>query len=117
MKNPSFLIAAAVLAGCASRAPIVDTQGVDPLRYQQDLTQCQAYADQVNTAAKTGQTAVGGAALGAVIGAITGNSTTVARGAGVGGVIGGAKGASSGAQEKQTVVRNCLRGRGYRVLN
>ena len=51
------------------------------------------------------------------IGAITGNSSSAARGAGVGAVSGGAKGASQGEQDEVRVVKNCLRGRGYRVLN
>ena len=51
------------------------------------------------------------------LGAIFGNSGDVARGAGAGGVVGGARGAASGEREKDQVLRNCLRGRGYRVLN
>lgn len=53
----------------------------------------------------------------AALGAIAGNSGTAERAAGVGGVIGGAKGAGSGLRERDRVVKNCLRGRGYRVLN
>ncbi len=112
-----ILIAAALLSACASRGPIIDTQGVDMTRYDQDLAQCQAYSGQVNTGAEAGKSAVGGAAVGAVLGAIVGNSGTVARGAGVGGVLGGARGAARGEGEKEQVVKNCLRGRGYRVLN
>lgn len=108
---------AMLLVACASRGPIIDTQGVDMTRYDQDLAQCQAYAGQVNTGTEAGKSAVGGAVVGAAIGAIVGNSTTVARGAGVGGVLGGARGASRGENEKDRVVKNCLRGRGYRVLN
>ena len=52
-----------------------------------------------------------------VLRAIAGNSDTAERAAGVGGVIGGAKGAGSGLRERDRVVKNCLRGRGYRVLN
>lgn len=109
--------AALLLGACASRGPIIDTQGVDMARYDQDLAQCETYAAQVNTGAEAGKSAVGGAALGAVLGAIIGNSSTVARGAGVGGVLGGARGAARGEGEKEQVVKNCLRGRGYRVLN
>ena len=106
-----------LLAACASSGPIVDTQNTDMVRYEQDLAQCEAYAAQVNTGEQAGKGAAGGAVLGALLGAIVGNSTTVARGAGVGGVVGGAKGVAQGANEKQAVVRNCLRGRGDRVLN
>lgn len=109
--------AALLLAACASSAPIVDTQGVDMSRYNQDLAQCEAYAGQVNTGGEAGKSALGGAVVGALFGAIVGNSTTVAQGAGVGAVAGGAQGAVRGEGEKGQVVRNCLRGRGYRVLN
>src|SRR5262249_3207361 len=65
--------AAALVAGCArSYEPIVDTKGIDEARYQQDLSECRDYAEQVNVG---GEAAVGtgiGAALGAAIGAIAG---------------------------------------------
>jgi hypothetical protein len=34
-----------------------------------------------------------------------------------GAIIGGAKGVGKGVHERRTVVRNCLRNRGYAVLN
>ena len=49
------------------------------------------------------------------IGAIA--SGDVARGAGIGAVTGGAQSAHTADREKRTVLENCLRGRGYRVLN
>jgi hypothetical protein len=39
------------------------------------------------------------------------------RSAGVGAVGGGVQGAASGMRERDQVIHNCLRGRGYRVLN
>ncbi|MEH6543929.1 MAG: glycine zipper domain-containing protein [Porticoccaceae bacterium] len=85
--------------------------------YYQDLHECRNYASQVSVAGRTTTGAVAGAVLGGVVGAITGDSGSAQRGAGVGGVVGGVKGASSGYQEKHQVVKNCLRGRGYSVLN
>lgn len=97
--------------------PIIDPQGVDMARYQADLTECQAIADQV----PVGERAVAGAATGAVIGgavgAVVGNRNTATRSAGVGAIGGGVRGAASGMSERDRVVHNCLRGRGYRVLN
>ncbi|MDH3387871.1 MAG: glycine zipper family protein [Gammaproteobacteria bacterium] len=112
-----ILIAAALGAGCASSGskPIIDPDGVDMGRYQNDLAQCQQIAEQVEQKAASG--AVGGALIGGVIGAITGNSDQVRKSAGVGGVLGGAKGAAATRQEKSLVVKNCLRSRGYTVLN
>lgn len=112
----AFLIALGV-AGCASNRVIVDTKGVDMSRYDQDYAECQTYAGQVNTGGQVAKSAGFGAAVGAALGAIFGNSSDVARGAGAGGVVGGAKGAVRGDSEKGQVLRNCLRGRGYRVLN
>ncbi len=105
------------LGACAGKRVIVDTQGVDMSRYERDYADCETYAGQVNTGGQVARSAGFGAAIGAALGAIFGNSSAVARGAGAGGVVGGAKGAVRGDNEKTQVLRNCLRGRGYRVLN
>lgn len=97
--------------------PIVDTKGVNMADYNRDLTECQAYADDVQTAQKAASSAVAGAAVGGAIGAIVGNSNTAARGAGIGAVGGGARGLGDGIRERDRVVKRCLSGRGYRVLN
>lgn len=109
-------LAVLLLAACSgSTGPIIDTQGVDMAKYRQDLAECETYAGQVSTATAVGKGAAGGAAVGAAIGAISGGSGT--RGAGVGAVAGGAQSARIADQEKSRVVHNCLRGRGYKVLN
>jgi hypothetical protein len=109
------LVLALLLAGCAANPdPIVDMQGVDPVRYQQDLADCKTYKDQIRTEVGVAKGAAGGAAVGGAIGAITGDA---AQGAGVGAVAGGAESARLNEREKQRVVKNCMRGRGYRVLN
>lgn len=109
-----------LLAGCAGRQrgePIVDMRGVDPARYQADLADCRQYAQQVNVGADAATGAVTGAVVGGAVGAAAGNSDTAKRSAGVGAVLGGARGAAGGVQERNQVVRNCLRNRGYAVLN
>ena len=104
------------VAGCSgATGPIIDTKGVDMTAYQQDLAECQSYATQVSTGTAVGKGAAGGAAVGAAIGAIAGGDA--AKGAGIGAVTGGAESARISDREKADVVRNCLRGRGYRVLN
>ena len=117
MKKWVFLIILLVaLAGCARRhRPIVDMQGVDGRQYQQDLFECQQYAQQVQS--KAGGGAVAGAVIGGAVGAVVGDSTTMQKGAGVGAISGLARGGAATRREKQQVVKNCLRGRGYRVLN
>ncbi len=115
---PMLLIA---LAGCAGKAnpkgPIVDLKGVDPVQYQTDLAECSTYADEVAVGQSAVTGVIAGAVIGAAVGAAVGNSDDVGRGAGAGGVIGGAKGVGKGVRERRMVVRNCLRFRGYAVLN
>ena len=112
----------AALTGCATSGadyqPIIDPKGVNPAQYQTDLSECQALAEQAQTAGRAAaRDAAAGAAVGAVVGAIGGNSRDVQQSAGMGAVFGGLSGAGSAIQEKKTVLRNCLRGRGYRLLN
>ena len=105
------------LAGCASKQVIVDTKGVNMAQYEQDRLECEQYAGQVDSGGQVARSAGFGAAIGAMFAAIFGNSSDVGRGAAAGGVAGGAKGAIKSDQEQSRVLRNCLRGRGYRVLN
>lgn len=116
-------IALSVLAACKSvedltgNNPIIDTKGVNVAQYNQDLAECQVYADEVQVAQKAAAGVVAGAAVGSVFGAVLGNSNTAKRGAGVGAVGGGARGVGEGIREREHVVKSCLVGRGYRVLN
>ena len=102
-----------LLSSCASKT-IVDTKGIDLEVYEQDLKECTALAEQLETGQTTAKSAAFGAALGAAFGLIRGD---VAEAAAMGGVAGGASGMSKGDQEKSTVIKNCLRNRGYAVLN
>ena len=105
----------ALLVACTTTDEIIiDKQGVDMSRYDQDLAECRSYATEVQTGKKVAKGAASGAVVGGLIGAITGDA---GKSAGVGAVGGGAKGASQGEREKVQVVKRCLRGRGYKVLN
>tara|TARA_Y200000002_G_C22323471_1_gene513581 strand:+ start:30 stop:401 length:372 start_codon:yes stop_codon:yes gene_type:complete len=98
--------------------PIIDRKGVDMSRYYTDKAECQAYSDEVRIGEKVARGAVGGAVVGGAIGAIVNRGPDSAeRGAGVGAVTGGVRGAQEGVRESERVVKQCLRGRGYRVLN
>ena len=123
------ILVVVILALCAatcSSGPIVDMKDVDEERYERDLAECRQYADQVDVARSAGGGALlgaaggaaGGAAVGAVVGAITGSpGTGAAVGGGAGGTSGLFAGGAGGANKKERVVRNCLRGRGYSVLD
>lgn len=96
---------------------IIDTKGVDMGAYYQDLHECRSYAAQVNVGERVVGKAVTGAVVGGALGAIVGDSDAAKRAAGAGGLLGGVKGAGQAHHEKQRVVKNCMGGRGYRVLN
>ena len=117
-------IALLTIAGCARNGTvpgdsgvIVDTQNMDMAQYQQDLAECRAYAEQVPVGERVAGGAVIGAVIGGAIGAVLGDGEGAERGAGTGAISGGVRGASSGLSERDQVIKNCLQGRGYRVLN
>ncbi len=118
IRTAAIGLSALLLAACASTdRVIVDKQNVDEAQYQRDLSDCRAIADQVGTGRDAAEGAVGGALIGGVLGAIFGNPGTAGRMAGGGAVVGAAGKAGDAQQEKEQVLKNCMRGRGYRVLN
>lgn len=106
-------------SGCTTtKEIIVDRKGVDYSRYVADKAECETYASEVRTGDKVLKGAASGAAIGAVVGAIADDSTEgTVRAAGVGAVAGGVQGLAEGEREQISVVKQCLRGRGYKVLN
>ena len=119
MRRAAIMLAAlAILGGCTTTDEIIiDNTGVNMAAYEPDLGVCRAYSDVVKTGEKAARGAASGAVVGGLIGAAVGNSRDVQRGAGAGAVTGGAKGVAQGERDKVQVVKQCLRGRGYRVLN
>ena len=119
MKTLSTLfILTLLLAACADKPRIIiDRKGVDMTHYDQDLAECRSYADEVPVGKESVKGGVAGAVVGGAIGAIVGNSRTAERAAGAGAVAGTVRGATRSEREQQQVVKRCLTGRGYRVLN
>ncbi len=112
----------ALLAGCATAPgganyrPMVDT-GQRIGVYEQDLAECQQYAQR---AAGAGDGAVAGAVGGAIVmgvlSAILGGGGH-GRWAAVGALSGAASGAASGETNQRDVIRRCMANRSYRVLD
>jgi len=110
---------------------VVDMSQVqDYNQYQMDLQQCEGLAVQNQPDAPQREsvagTAVKGAAVGATAGAVSGRSGSKAakKGAGVGVIAAASRNsrnrrAASANASAQTdeIVKNCMRGRGYNVLN
>lgn len=112
----SLILSLATMTGCARRAQIIiDPNGIDMGIYNQDLAECQNLARQVES--KVGEGVVGGAVVGAIAGAIIGGSRTSNKMSKLGALSGGLKGGASTRHERIRVVKNCLRNRGYQVLN
>lgn len=123
MKKVLAAVLLASLAACANTGanyrPIIDTKNgsVDMNKFEMDLRDCQQYANQVAGAASQ---AAAGAAVGAVFGAILASAAgkNYDRGATarVAAVTGAAAGAGQGETDQRNIIRHCLSGRGYSVL-
>jgi hypothetical protein len=116
-------LAASVLAACAGHTPVIDhrTSNKTTAEYERDLAECQSYAEERGFVGDTAIGTLGGAAVGAALGAATGAvfgspGTGAALGAAVGGIGGGAGMGSNAAMEQKRIINNCMRNRGYDVL-
>ena len=116
-----FALLALTTACTTTDEIIIDTKGVDLVQYQEDLQDCAIIAEQVETGKTIAKSAGAGAAVGAAFGVvtsvITGDTPAIGYSAAYGAVGGGSGGVFKADNEKAMVVRNCLRNRGYVVLN
>lgn len=110
------LLTVSMVAGCATYRPIVDMKGVDRAAYESDLKECQEYAKQVDPSGEAATGAAAGAVFGALLGAAIGGRGYAGYGARVGAAQGVGAGAAHGMAGQIQIVRNCMAGRGYRVL-
>ena len=99
--------------------PIVDMRGLDPALFEADFGQCQSLAAQQASAAQTAATnaVVGAVLFGLIAAAAGGDSRMVGQSAAVGAVAGGTQGGVDGALSQIQIMRNCMGGRGYVLLN
>jgi hypothetical protein len=107
-----------LLAGCAYK-PLIDPKtSRHPENYDTDLAECRALArGEPGAGAGAAVGAAGGAIVGAAVASATGRGEHAGRAAGGGAVVGAAGGAGRGARGQRGIVRNCMQGRGYSVLN
>ena len=124
MKKLLFLPLFFILNACVSSEDglpvvriIVDQAGVDINAYNNDLYECRQYAGQINAGEDALSGALAGAIIGALVGAAIDNSDTAKRTGGYGAILGGAEAGGDAVQTQETVVKKCLTGRGYKVLN
>ncbi|MEX5728226.1 hypothetical protein Ga0609869_001579 [Rhodovulum iodosum] len=113
---PLIASVAACATSGANYQPIVD--GPIGPNYSNDLAYCQALASQQgafdnNTAAAA---ATGAAAAGGTTAVLNNKGTNVRDAALVGAAAGVAASALQQQKNKEAIVRNCMRGRGYNVV-
>ena len=110
------MLSLTVLVGCARHGKvIVDPNGVDMARYNADLEHCKELSMQVDQHAGKGM--VKGAVVGGVAGEIIGRDGSTLRGAKLGAFLGLLKGGKATKAERTKVLKNCMRYKGYKVLN
>ncbi|MGI9280684.1 MAG: hypothetical protein ACR2PX_13835 [Endozoicomonas sp.] len=128
IKKALLLASTSLMVACAyNSAPVVGPHDKTEAEYQQDVAKCHEYAAKVDKgeAAKTGAINAGilGAVTGAAVGLVEGDGIdgAVVGGAVVGGVAGASAGAAGGAmkstEDQAYVLRRCLAGKGYDVLD
>jgi hypothetical protein len=126
----TLIIAALLVPGFAAaqgrviqynKDPVVDVPAGEQARYDKDLKECRDLASSAQgnkkSGVKTGRRV--GVIAGATAGALSGEG--VVKGAAVGGAAGGVSGRTAGAVQDSGdagfVVRKCLDGRGWTVLD
>lgn len=117
LKSLIITLITSLMVGCANTGanyrPIVDTKGVDLNRYEIDLRECQQYATQTMGA---GESAAAGALFGAILASAAGSTYDKNSTARVGAVTGAAGAGAEGETNQRNIIRRCLSGRGYKVL-
>lgn len=119
-KPVSVLALVGLVGACASSGanyrPVID--GPIGPNYSNDLAYCQALASQQGAFdSNTGAAAATGAAVAGGTTAVLNNKGTRVRDAAlVGAAAGVAAGALQQQQNKEAIVRNCMRARGYNVV-
>ena len=101
----------------AGSKPIIDTKGIDISQYELDLEECETFADEISTVKSIVKGTATGAAGGTVIEAVTDGSRRTKDATELGAIASGGKSGIRAVQEKEQIVKRCVRGRGYQVLN
>jgi len=111
-----------LLTGCASKIIIDPKASTTPGNIYLDQMECERISEEVQYPTEMAKSAaiqgIASALLNAFIASKTGGSVKSAAGAGLasGAVVGSGSGAWSAYQRRQAVVKTCLNGRGYKVL-
>ena len=124
-----LLVSALTLTGCQTNppntqgagygetyTPVIDMDGVNQVRYASDLSGCRMNVKKVDANAEAMGGMIAGILIGAAVGASFGGGRFVQDTAVAGGGAGLGRSANKAAVKQETIMANCMAGRGYRVL-
>ena len=96
---------------------IIDTRGVDESVFKKDYSECSDFAKNIDLTERTLKQGAVAGATGAAVGAIIGGEEAAKKIGGSAAVLNAVEANLDGRNEKAKIIKNCLRGRGYKVLN
>ena len=96
---------------------IIDTRGVDESVFKKDYSDCSDFAKNIDLTERTLKQGAVAGATGAAVGAIIGGEEAAKKIGGSAAVLNAVEANLDGRNEQAKIIKNCLRGRGYKVLN
>ena len=96
---------------------IIDTRGVDESVFKKDYSECSDFAKDIDLTERTLKQGAVAGATGAAVGAIIGGEEAAKKIGGSAAVLNAVEANLDGRNEQAKIIKNCLRGRGYKVLN
>ena len=96
---------------------IIDTRGVDESVFKKDYSECSDFAKNIDLTDRTLRQGAVAVATGAAVGAIIGGEEAAKKIGGSAAVLNAVEANLDGRNEQAKIIKNCLRGRGYKVLN
>ena len=96
---------------------IIDTRGVDESVFKKDYSECSDFAKNIDLTDRTLRQGAVAGATGAAVGAIIGGEEAAKKIGGSAAVLNAVEANLDGRNEQAKIIKNCLRGRGYKVLN
>lgn len=96
---------------------IIDTRGVDESVFKKDYSECSDFAKNIDLTERTLKQGAVAGVTGAAVGAIIGGEEAAKKIGGSAAVLNAVEANLDGRNEQAKIIKNCLRGRGYKVLN
>ena len=124
MKKLFLYVTFCFVSGCAQTdlsdrndIVIIDTRGVDESIFKKDYSECSDFAKNIDLTERTLKQGAVAGATGAAVGAIIGGEEAAKKIGGSAAVLNAVEANLDGRNEQAKIIKNCLRGRGYKVLN